>query len=254
MRAAVCRALGPPEVVQVEELPDARRCGPARRGCASAPPRSTSPTCCSSPASTRSRLPSRSWSAASSPASWPRWPTTCTTSRSATGSRAPGSPTPSPRRSWWRRGALTAAPAGLSDVDAAAAGVAHRTAMHVLRSTARLEPGEELVVLGAGGGVGLAAVQLGVALGASVTAVASSDEKLAVAAEHGAAHLVRHGDGRPPRGAARGAPGRRRRRRRPRRRRPRRTGAPLAALRRPVRERRLRLGRRSRGSRSTSCC
>ncbi len=91
-------------------------------------------------------------------------------------------------------GGLTAAPAGLSDVDAAAAGVAHRTALHVLRSTARLEPGEELVVLGAGGGVGLAAVQLGVALGASVTAVASSDDKLAVAAEHGASHLVRHGE------------------------------------------------------------
>jgi NADPH2:quinone reductase len=90
-------------------------------------------------------------------------------------------------------GSLTPTPAGLSDADAAAAGVAHRTAMHVLRSTARLEAGDELIVLGAGGGVGLATVQLGVALGATVTAVASSDEKLAVAADHGAAHLVRHG-------------------------------------------------------------
>ena len=44
---------------------------------------------------------------------------------------------------------------------AAAFGVAHRTAYHVLRSVARLQPGDELVVLGAGGGVGLAAVQLG---------------------------------------------------------------------------------------------
>jgi NADPH:quinone reductase-like Zn-dependent oxidoreductase len=57
---------------------------------------------------------------------------------------------------------------------AAAFGVAHRTAYHVLRSVARVQPGDELVVLGAGGGVGLATVQLGVLLGASVTAVASS--------------------------------------------------------------------------------
>jgi NADPH2:quinone reductase len=48
------------------------------------------------------------------------------------------------------------------------------------------------VVLGAGGGVGLAAVQLGVLLGASVTAVASSAEKLAAAASYGATHLVNH--------------------------------------------------------------
>jgi NADPH2:quinone reductase len=75
---------------------------------------------------------------------------------------------------------------------AAASGVAHRTAYHVLRSVAALEPGEELVVLGAGGGVGLAAVQLGTALGASVTAVASSQEKLDAAAAHGAVHLIDH--------------------------------------------------------------
>jgi NADPH2:quinone reductase len=75
---------------------------------------------------------------------------------------------------------------------AAAFGVAHRTAWHVLRSVAEVQPGEELIVLGAGGGVGLAAVQLGVLLGASVTAVASSADKLAVAAEHGATHLIDH--------------------------------------------------------------
>ena len=46
--------------------------------------------------------------------------------------------------------------------------------------------GDELIVLGAGGGVGLAAVQLGVQLGATVTAVASSAEKLDVAARYGA--------------------------------------------------------------------
>jgi NADPH2:quinone reductase len=78
---------------------------------------------------------------------------------------------------------------------AAAFGVAHRTAYHTLRSVARVSDGDELVVLGAGGGVGLAAVQLGVALGATVTAVASSSEKLAVAARYGATHLIDHRDG-----------------------------------------------------------
>lgn len=73
---------------------------------------------------------------------------------------------------------------------AAASGVAHATAYHVLRSVARIQPGQELVVLGAGGGVGLAAVQLGAVLGAAVTAVASSAEKLEVAASYGAAHGV----------------------------------------------------------------
>ena len=88
---------------------------------------------------------------------------------------------------------LNPIPAGLSDADAAAAGVAHRTAIHVLRSTARLAPGEELVVLGAGGGVGMAAVQLGAVLGATVTAVASSDEKLREASANGAHRIVRSG-------------------------------------------------------------
>jgi NADPH2:quinone reductase len=75
---------------------------------------------------------------------------------------------------------------------AAAFGVASRTAYHVLRSVAVVQPGEELVVLGAGGGVGLAAVQLGALLGASVTAVASSSAKLDAAAGCGAAHLIDH--------------------------------------------------------------
>lgn len=83
-------------------------------------------------------------------------------------------------------------PGGVDLAVAAAFGVAHRTAYHVLRSLACLRPGEELVVLGAGGGVGLAAVQLGRELGATVTAVASSDEKLQVAAAHGATNLVNH--------------------------------------------------------------
>jgi NADPH:quinone reductase len=91
--------------------------------------------------------------------------------------------------------ALNRIPVGVDERLAAAFGVAHRTAYHVLRSVVRLQPGEELVVLGAGGGVGLATVQLGARLGASVTAVASSREKLEVAASYGAGNLIDHRSG-----------------------------------------------------------
>jgi NADPH:quinone reductase len=90
---------------------------------------------------------------------------------------------------------LTVLPDGVDDSVAAAFGVAHRTAYHVLRSVACLRPGDELVVLGAGGGVGLATVQLGAVLGARVTAVASSTKKLEVAASLGATGLVDHSRG-----------------------------------------------------------
>jgi NADPH2:quinone reductase len=88
--------------------------------------------------------------------------------------------------------AVRPVPAGVDLRHAAAFGVAHRTAYHVLRSVAGLRAGEDLVVLGAGGGVGLATVQLGALLGATVTAVASSADKLRAAADHGAAHLIDH--------------------------------------------------------------
>jgi NADPH2:quinone reductase len=90
---------------------------------------------------------------------------------------------------------LSPIPDGVDARTAAAFGVAHRTAYHTLRSMARVSPGDELVVLGAGGGVGLAAVQLGVTLGAHVTAVASSQEKLDAAARYGATHLINHRGG-----------------------------------------------------------
>jgi NADPH:quinone reductase len=90
---------------------------------------------------------------------------------------------------------LTVVPDGVEDPIAAAFGVAHRTAYHVLRSVARVQRGEELVVLGAGGGVGLAAVQLGVILGATVTAVASSAEKRRAAEAFGATRVVGHRGG-----------------------------------------------------------
>ena len=87
---------------------------------------------------------------------------------------------------------LSRIPDGVDDRTAAAFGVAYRTAYHTLRSIARVQEGDEVVVLGAGGGVGLAAVQLGLQLGASVTAVASSAEKLDVAAGYGAKHVINH--------------------------------------------------------------
>jgi NADPH:quinone reductase len=89
-------------------------------------------------------------------------------------------------------GALTAIPPEVDDRVAAAFGVAYKTAYHVLRSVAALAPGEELVVLGAGGGVGSAAVQLGAVLGATVTAVASTPEKLEAARACGARRLIDH--------------------------------------------------------------
>jgi NADPH2:quinone reductase len=88
--------------------------------------------------------------------------------------------------------ALTRIPDGVDKYTAAAFGVAYRTAYHTLRSMARVQDGDEVIVLGAGGGVGLAAVQLGVKLGASVTAVASSTEKLDVAASYGAKNLINY--------------------------------------------------------------
>jgi NADPH2:quinone reductase len=87
---------------------------------------------------------------------------------------------------------LSRTPEGVDDMTAAAFGVAFKTAYHVLRSVAEVQPGDELVVLGAGGGVGSAAVQLGALLGATVTAVASSDEKLEAARVCGATRLINH--------------------------------------------------------------
>jgi NADPH2:quinone reductase len=99
---------------------------------------------------------------------------------------------------------LARIPNGVDARAAAAFGVAYRTAYHTLRSVARVQAGDDLVVLGAGGGVGLAAVQLGCQLGAVVTAVASSDEKLSAAGAYGASHLINHRSGQ-LRGALRDA-------------------------------------------------
>lgn len=79
-------------------------------------------------------------------------------------------------------------------LDAAASfWVAHATAYHSIRSIAEVAPGEVVLVLGAAGGVGLAAVELAAALGAQVIAAASTDEKLALCVERGAALTINYG-------------------------------------------------------------
>jgi NADPH2:quinone reductase len=81
-------------------------------------------------------------------------------------------------------------PDGMDMNDAAAIQVAYGTSHVALTHKARLQPGETLVVLGAAGGVGLTAVELGKLLGANVIAIARGPEKLAVAGRAGADHVV----------------------------------------------------------------
>lgn len=77
-------------------------------------------------------------------------------------------------------------PDAISGEDACALLVAYGTAHHALKQRGRLKPGESLCVLGAAGATGVAAVQIGKAMGARVIAVASSEEKRAIAREAGA--------------------------------------------------------------------
>jgi NADPH:quinone reductase len=77
-------------------------------------------------------------------------------------------------------------PDGMDFVTGAAFLLTYGTTDHALRDRGTLKAGETLLVLGASGGVGLAAVEIGKALGARVIACASSDDKLAVCRSHGA--------------------------------------------------------------------
>ncbi|MCA9576154.1 MAG: NADPH:quinone oxidoreductase family protein [Polyangiales bacterium] len=77
---------------------------------------------------------------------------------------------------------------------AAAMGIVYQTSYFALRYRADLQPGETLLVHAAAGGVGLAAVQIGRALGATVIGTAGSDDKLALAREHGAQHTFTYRD------------------------------------------------------------
>ena len=89
-------------------------------------------------------------------------------------------------------GRLTKLPAGLDFDRAAGLSVTYGTSYYALKNRAALKRGETLVVLGAAGGTGLAAVELGKILGARVIACASSDEKLMFAVEHGADETVNY--------------------------------------------------------------
>jgi NADPH2:quinone reductase len=82
--------------------------------------------------------------------------------------------------------AVAPLPPGIRSDVAAAFTLTYATSHHALFDRGQLKPGETLAVLGAGGGVGLAAVELGKIAGARVIAVASSEEKLDAAREHGA--------------------------------------------------------------------
>jgi NADPH2:quinone reductase len=77
-------------------------------------------------------------------------------------------------------------PPGMDFDTAAAITLTYGTSHHAVVDRAALKAGETMLVLGAAGGVGLAAIEIGKALGARVIAAASSDEKLAVCRAHGA--------------------------------------------------------------------
>nr|WP_314876961.1 NADPH:quinone oxidoreductase family protein [uncultured Pseudomonas sp.] len=86
-------------------------------------------------------------------------------------------------------------PDSMDFTTAAALGMTYGTSLHALRQRANLQPGETLLVMGASGGVGLAAVEIGKAMGAKVIAAASSADKLAVAKAAGADELIDYSTG-----------------------------------------------------------
>jgi NADPH:quinone reductase-like Zn-dependent oxidoreductase len=83
-------------------------------------------------------------------------------------------------------------PENLSFEQAAAIPLVFQTAWHMLVARADVQPGEDVLILGAGSGVGSAAIQIAKFLGARVIATASTEEKLAKARELGADHLINH--------------------------------------------------------------
>jgi len=83
-------------------------------------------------------------------------------------------------------------PENLSFEEAASIPLVFQTAWHMLLARAELQPGEDVLVLGVGSGVGSAAIQIAKFFGARVLATASTDEKLQKAKELGANHLINH--------------------------------------------------------------
>ena len=87
---------------------------------------------------------------------------------------------------------MLAIPPGMDFATAAAFGLTYATSEHALVDRGGLRPGETLLVLGAAGGVGIAAIEIGKALGARVIACASADDKLAVCRAHGADETINY--------------------------------------------------------------
>ena len=83
-------------------------------------------------------------------------------------------------------------PAGLDFTVASVFVLTYGTAHHALKDRAQIQAGETLLVLGAAGGVGTAAIEIGKQLGGRVIAAASSDEKLAVCRQHGADEVINY--------------------------------------------------------------
>jgi NADPH2:quinone reductase len=83
-------------------------------------------------------------------------------------------------------------PGSMDFATASAFAMTYGTSYHALKDRAQLKPGETLLVLGAAGGVGLAAVEIGKVMGAHVIAAASNDEKLEVSKQHGADELINY--------------------------------------------------------------
>jgi len=84
-------------------------------------------------------------------------------------------------------------PSSMDFVPAAAFVLTYGTSYHALKDRAEIKAGETMLVLGAAGGVGLAAIQLGKAMGARVIAAASSDAKLTVCRDNGADEVINYG-------------------------------------------------------------
>src|SRR4051812_32714645 len=84
-------------------------------------------------------------------------------------------------------------PDGVGFEAGAATLLTYATTYHALVDRAAIQPGEKLLVLGAAGGVGIAACELGALLGARVIAAASTDDKLAFCREHGASEVINYG-------------------------------------------------------------
>ena len=88
--------------------------------------------------------------------------------------------------------ALLPKPKALSMIEAAGIGITYFTSYPALVTRANIQPGETLLVLGAAGGVGSTAVELGKALGAKVIAAASSDDKLELCRQLGADEVINY--------------------------------------------------------------